>query len=465
MGYTITVNSFFSKNFKSGGKMSRSANQIRKIKFTKNYTKYAQGSVLIETQDTKVICTATVEEKVPPFLKNTGSGWISAEYSMLPSSTKQRKIRDSVRGKIDGRSQEIQRLIGRAIRNAVDLTKLGERTIWVDCDVIQADGGTRTSSINGAFVAVVLAVKSLYDKKVIKEFPIKSFVGAISAGIVKGEHMLDLNFFQDSSADVDMNIVMNDMGELIEIQGTGEKTAFSMRDLDKLIYLCKKGIDEIIQLQKHELGDEITKLIESNREKPVFLVGTTNAHKLDEIRAILEKQGILVKSPADFSLENDEVEESGTTFEENALIKARYYCKKAKIPTICDDSGIMVDALDGAPGVYSRRFTNEEPRDQKNNEKMLRLLLGKTSDERTATFVSSVALVYPSGEEHVFTGECRGKIGFEPKGTGGFGYDPLFLPDDPIANGKTYAEITREVKNQISHRAKSLEKLENYLSE
>ena len=135
--------------------MSRSANRIRKIKFTKNYTKYAQGSVLIETQDTKVICTATVEEKVPPFLKNTGSGWISAEYSMLPSSTKQRKIRDSVRGKIDGRSQENQRLIGRAIRNAVDLTKLGERTIWVDCDVIQADGGTRTSSINGAFVAVV----------------------------------------------------------------------------------------------------------------------------------------------------------------------------------------------------------------------------------------------------------------------------------------------------------------------
>ncbi|WP_275541647.1 ribonuclease PH, partial [Campylobacter concisus] len=160
---------------------------------------------MIETEDTKVICTASVEEKVPPFLKNTGNGWISAEYSMLPSATKQRKIRDSVKGKIDGRSQEIQRLIGRAIRNVVDLTKLGERTIWIYCDVNQADGGTRISSINGAFVAVALALKHLYDKGIIKEYPVKSFVGAISAGIVNGERTLDLNYFQDSSADVDMN--------------------------------------------------------------------------------------------------------------------------------------------------------------------------------------------------------------------------------------------------------------------
>lgn len=446
-----------------GGTMSRQKNQIRKVKFTTNFTKYAQGSVLIETEDTKVICTASVEEKVPPFLKNTGNGWISAEYSMLPSATKQRKIRDSVKGKIDGRSQEIQRLIGRAIRNVVDLTKLGERTIWIDCDVIQADGGTRTSSINGAFVAVALALKHLYDKGIIKEYPVKSFVGAISAGIVNGERTLDLNYFQDSSADVDMNIVMNDIGEFIEIQGTGEKNPFSMNDLNAFLSLCKSGIDEIILLQKKTLGEEITNLIENNKPKKTFLIGTANSHKLEEIQAILDKFDIVAKSLSDFNLQDDDVEETGTTFEENALIKARHYCKASGVPTICDDSGIMVDALDGAPGIYSKRFTNEEPRDKKNNEKMLKLLMGKTSDERMAQFICTLALVYPDGYEHTFTGISKGKIGFEEKGSNGFGYDPLFIADDEVAKGLTNGQLSPELKNKISHRARALEKLNEFL--
>ena len=202
---------------------NRKNDQIRDIKITRNYTKYAEGSVLIEMGSTKVICTASIEDKVPPFLRNTGTGWINAEYSMLPRSTHQRKVRESSRGKVDGRTQEIQRLIGRAIRSVVDLSKIGERTIWVDCDVIQADGGTRTASITGAFVAVVDAINKLHKSKAIKHMPVRNFVSAISVGIVNGEYLLDLCYEEDSNAQVDMNIIMTDKGEFVELQGTGEQ--------------------------------------------------------------------------------------------------------------------------------------------------------------------------------------------------------------------------------------------------
>ena len=201
----------------------REFDQIRDLKITRNYTKYAEGSVFIEMGDTKVLCNASIEDKVPPFLRNTGTGWINAEYSMLPRSTQQRKIRDASRGKIDGRSQEIQRLIGRAIRSVVDLDKLGERTIWIDCDVIQADGGTRTASITGAFVAVLDAINKLHKEKAIKHMPVRNFVSAISVGIVNGEYLLDLCYEEDSNAQVDMNIIMTDKGEFVELQGTGEQ--------------------------------------------------------------------------------------------------------------------------------------------------------------------------------------------------------------------------------------------------
>ena len=444
--------------------MQRANDELRNIKIIKNYTKYAEGSVLIEFGETKVICTASIEDKVPPFLKNTGTGWISAEYSMLPRSTKQRKLRDSTRGKVDGRSHEIQRLIGRSLRNAVDFKKLGERTIWIDCDVIQADGGTRTTSKNGSFIALALAAKKHYERKIISEFPINSFVSAISVGIVKDENVLDLCYEQDSNAQVDMNIVMNDKGEFIEIQGTGEQSPFSRDRLNDLLDLATKGNEKIIATQKEILGKEITELILGETKKDIeIMIATGNEHKLDEIGKILDRYDIKHKSLSDYNLENMEVEENGETFEENALIKAREFSKRTGKICIADDSGLMVDALNGKPGVMSKRFTNEEPRDLKNNEKLLKSLMGLTLDQRTAKFVSVIALVYPDGKEYVFRGECKGKIGFTMAGSNGFGYYPLFLPVDNLARSKTFAQISQELKNLISHRAKSLEKLEEFL--
>lgn len=247
----------------------RSYDELRPVKFTRNYTKYAQGSVLVEMGETKVICTATIEDRVPPFLKNTGKGWITAEYSMLPSSTQNRKIRESSRGKVDGRTQEIQRLIGRALRSIVDLDFIGERTIWIDCDVIQADGGTRTASITGSFVALIDALNNLKEEGTIKYIPIKSFVSAVSVGIIEGQPMLDLCYTEDSTAKVDMNIVMTDKGEFVEVQGTGEEAPFSREDLVELLRLGEKGNNELIRLQKEVLGsivDEIGKIQEDKTD-------------------------------------------------------------------------------------------------------------------------------------------------------------------------------------------------------
>lgn len=231
----------------------RQNNEIRPVKITRHYNKYAEGSVLIECGDTKVICTATVDDKVPPFLRGKGQGWITAEYSMLPRATEIRNVRETL--KPSGRTMEIQRLIGRALRSVVDLSVLGERTIWIDCDVIQADGGTRTASITGAFVALVDALKYMKDNKLINSIPIDSFVAAISVGIVDGEKLLDLKFDEDSKAQVDMNVVMTEKGQFVEVQGTGEAFPFSRQDLDELLELAKKGIDELIIVQKNVLKD------------------------------------------------------------------------------------------------------------------------------------------------------------------------------------------------------------------
>ena len=229
---------------------NRKNNSVRHTKITRNYIKHAEGSVLIEVGDTKVICTASIEDKVPPFLKGSGEGWITAEYNMLPRSTATRKIRDIARLKQDGRTMEIQRLIGRALRSVVDLKALGEKTIWIDCDVIQADGGTRTTSITGAFVALVDAINKIHRHKPFKVYPIREFVCATSVGIVIGEKMIDLCYEEDSSAQVDMNIVGTGNGEFVEIQGTGEEAPFSRKDLNELLDLGERGIKQIIQIQK-----------------------------------------------------------------------------------------------------------------------------------------------------------------------------------------------------------------------
>lgn len=231
----------------------RKKDQIRHINIIRNYTKYAEGSVYIEVGDTKVICNVSVEEKSPPFLKGTGEGWITAEYNMLPRATGTRKVRDIARLKVDGRSMEIQRLIGRALRSVVDLKALGERTLWIDCDVIQADGGTRTTSISGAFVAMVDAINKLHKVKPFKVYPIRNFVAATSVGIVGDEKLLDLCYEEDSKAKVDMNLIMTDESNFVEIQGTGEESPFSRVELNELLDLGEKGIKQMIQAQKDVL--------------------------------------------------------------------------------------------------------------------------------------------------------------------------------------------------------------------
>jgi ribonuclease PH len=232
----------------------REIDQLRNTKINKDILLYAEGSVLIEMGNTKVICSASIEDRVPPFLKGKGTGWVTAEYSMLPRSTQSRKIRESSRGKVEGRTQEIQRLIGRALRSVVDLDALGERTIWIDCDVMQADGGTRTASITGAFVALGLALHKLYEEKAIKKMPLKSMVSAISVGVVKGEPVLDLCYEEDSKAKVDMNVIMTDKGEFVEVQGTGEESPFTRDELNRLLELAEKGNRELNEIQREALG-------------------------------------------------------------------------------------------------------------------------------------------------------------------------------------------------------------------
>ena len=226
----------------------RKNDEMREVRVTKNYIMHPEGSVLIEFGNTKVICNATVEEKIPPFLRGSGTGWITAEYSMLPRATNNRIQREASKGKIAGRTMEIQRLIGRALRSSIDLGKLGERTIIIDCDVIQADGGTRTASITGAYLAMELAIEKLIDERKLNEIPIISKVAAISVGKIKNEILLDLEYEEDSKADVDMNIIMNDKGEFIEIQGTGEEATFTQDDLMKFIEVSKNAFDKLFKL-------------------------------------------------------------------------------------------------------------------------------------------------------------------------------------------------------------------------
>ena len=232
----------------------RTPDQLRDIKITRQFTAHAEGSVLVAFGNTQVICTASIEERVPPFLKNQGKGWVTAEYGMLPRATHTRAPREASRGKQTGRTQEIQRLIGRALRAVVDMQALGERTITLDCDVIQADGGTRTAAITGSFVALADAVRFLISKRGLKKNPLHGQVAAVSVGIFKGQPVLDLDYAEDSEAETDMNIVMNDAGAFIELQGTAEGHAFRQDELDAMLSLARSGISELLRLQRDALG-------------------------------------------------------------------------------------------------------------------------------------------------------------------------------------------------------------------
>ncbi len=233
----------------------RQPDELRQIRITRNYTKHAEGSVLVEFGDTKVLCNATVEERVPRFLKGKGQGWVTAEYGMLPRATGNRMGREAAQGKQGGRTMEIQRLIGRSLRAVVDLAALGERTITLDCDVIQADGGTRTASITGAYVALADAVAHLRAKKLIKKDPLHGHLASVSVGIFNGTPVLDLDYAEDSNAETDMNVVMNDGGAFIEVQGTAEGHAFRREEMDAMLDLAQKGIAELIEHQHEALKD------------------------------------------------------------------------------------------------------------------------------------------------------------------------------------------------------------------
>ena len=233
----------------------RAVDQLRPVRMTRNFLRYPEGSVLIEMGHTKVICTATVEERVPPFMRGQGKGWVTAEYGMLPRATEARNQREATKGRPAGRTMEIQRLVGRALRSVVDLEVLGERTIWLDCDVIQADGGTRTASITGAYLAMVDALANLVRQGIISRFPVQDFLAAVSVGVVDGQVMLDLAYDEDSRASVDMNVVMTGMGKYVEVQGTGEAAPFTQAQMDLMLRYATSGITELIRIQRETIWE------------------------------------------------------------------------------------------------------------------------------------------------------------------------------------------------------------------
>jgi ribonuclease PH len=235
----------------------RKNNEIRGVKIQRNFVESAEGSVLISMGNTRVICTASIEDRVPPFLKDQKRGWITAEYSMLPRATQTRTVRESSSGRVSGRTHEIQRLIGRALRSVVDLSGLGERTIWIDCDVLQADGGTRTASITGAFICLSDALRYALRNGLIERTPLKDYLAAISVGLVRGQPMIDLCYSEDSSAEVDMNVVMTGSGKFVEVQGTAEGLPFSKGALDSLVKLAEDGINNLITIQKRLIEEDV----------------------------------------------------------------------------------------------------------------------------------------------------------------------------------------------------------------
>ena len=239
----------------------REPEELRGVEIQTHFTENPQGSVLIRCGQTMVLCTAMVEEKVPPFLKGSGQGWLTAEYSLLPGSTDTRTSREVSKGKVTGRTSEIQRLIGRSLRAVIDMKALGERTIWLDCDVLQADGGTRTTSVTGSFIALCLALRKLEEQGLIGVFPVKDYLAAVSVGIVAEQVLLDLEYVEDSAADVDMNVVMTGAGDFVELQGTAEAVPYNRKQLDAMLALAETGIRQLMALQREALGEEIHRAI------------------------------------------------------------------------------------------------------------------------------------------------------------------------------------------------------------
>ena len=427
----------------------RALNQLRPVRVTPNFTDAPMGSVLIECGNTRVICTASVEEGVPPFRKGKG-GWLTAEYAMLPGSTQKRKPREY--SKRDGRSVEISRLIGRSLRAACDLGRLGEHTVTIDCDVLQADGGTRCASITGGFVAMTLACDKMLRAGMIPDSFIIKQVSAVSCGLVDDDQRLDLCYEEDSRAQVDMNLVLarkpgSDM-EYVECQASAEGRAMSREELNGLMDLGEKGNGELMALQLSALGDAAGVI----GKKPRLVLASGNFGKLREMRALLGDRFDVV-SQKEMGAEPDE--ETGETFAENAVIKAESILRQTGCASIADDSGLAVDALGGRPGVHSARYCGVHGDDEANNQLLLKELKDVPAP-RTARYVCAMALARPGRPTLVAEGTCEGQIIDDRRGEGGFGYDPYFLSDDL---GVTFAEADPDKKNAVSHRARAIQAL------
>lgn len=428
----------------------RAYDELRPIKITTDFVKFPEGSCLIECGDTKVLCCASIEDKTPPHVAE-GEGWVTAEYSMLPRANRERSKRDIAKLKLSPRSAEIQRLVGRSLRAAVDMQALGERTINIDCDVLQGDGGTRTASVTGGFVALALACRKLVEEGCLGSTPIRHFVTGVSAGIVDEQALLDLQYSEDSRAQVDLNCVMNELGEIIELQGTGEGRAYpdGAAGTGAAVRQGQPGTAE------NSEGSAWRSTVMK------FVLATHNPNKIREMGAILGQFDVEVVSPKELGITVD-VEETGSTFAENAMLKAKAICELAKLPAIADDSGLCVDALNGGPGVYSARYGGEGLDDKGRYTLLLQNLRGQTT--RAAHFTCAIACAFPNGDTITAEGQAPGTIAFAPMGEGGFGYDPVFFVPD---KAKTFAQLTQEEKAEISHRGKALReftaKLETYL--
>ena len=435
----------------------RARYDLREISIERNFTMHAEGAVLVSFGNTKVLCTATVEDKVPRFLKGTGSGWVTAEYALLPRATHTRVLREVIKGKQSGRTLEIQRLIGRSLRASVDLSLLGEKTITLDCDVLQADGGTRTAAITGAFVALVDAVSSYWNGE--GAFPVKEYVAAISVGMDQEGVLLDLNYKEDSAAAVDMNVVMTGSKALVEVQGTGEGKVFTREEMDEMLNVAEQAISSIITIQKEALKER-AKYVGLVRDTVV--VATKNAGKIREFNAALSKIGMKALPLHEVDASIPDVEETRHTFMENAILKAEYYAKMTGTPALADDSGLSVEALGGAPGVYSARYAGVHGDDAANNQKLIAEIQSIPEAKRKGRYVCALALVYPEGNMYTAEGHCDGYITREARGEGGFGYDPHFyLP----WFDKTMAELSLDEKNKISHRGKAIGNLVRVMQE
>ena len=424
----------------------RDPGQLREVTILPGFIKTAAGSCLISFGGTRVLCTASVEDSVPPFLKGRGMGWLTAEYAMLPASTGRRKQRDGL--KKDGRGVEIGRLIGRSLRQALDMTRLGERSITIDCDVLEADGGTRTASVTGGFVALCFAIDGLIKQGLLKESPIIHQAAALSCGVIAGIPMLDLCYQEDSIADTDMNIVMNEQSRFIELQGTGEGHAFSFEELSRMLSLAHAGMQDLFSKQAVALGSAAYVI----GQQQTLVLASNNPHKLRELAAMLgERYRLLSMREAGFE---EDVEENGSTFKENAILKAQAVCRATGFAALADDSGLVAEALDGAPGVMSARYAGQHGDDNANNALLIENLKHVPAPRR-AVFVSAIALASPFIPTRVFEGVCPGEITFEPRGEGGFGYDPYF----EYENGLTFGQMSDEEKSRVSHRARAMAKL------